>query len=68
LCDSPDPVIFVSETEEILLEWTYRCPTIINAKVTHGVPIVNSDRIFLQIKIDKEWDYVKEHSRRIFKN
>ena len=43
---------------------TYTKPTIINAKIKHGVPIVTRDRIFLQINLVEDWNIVYKRFSR----
>ena len=50
LTDDPAPVVWVDEQDNIIQQHIYRMPTIINAKIRHGVPSVKFDRIFLQMK------------------
>ena len=48
LTDTPSPIVFYEGDKEIF-KHIYIMPTIINAKIKHGVPEVKTDRIFLQI-------------------
>lgn len=50
LTDDPAPVVWVDDQNKIIQKHIYRMPTIINAKIKHGVPRVEFDRIFLQMK------------------
>jgi len=55
LTDEPSPIIFYENGEETF-RYTYTGPTIINAKIKHGVPEVTRDRIFLQINLKEPWN------------
>lgn len=50
LTDDPAPVVWVDDQDNIIQEHIYKMPTIINAKIRHGVPSVSFDRIFLQMR------------------
>lgn len=51
---------------KILCEHVYKGPTVINAKIMHGVPTNNKDRIFLQVSIPCTWNYLINHYKEIF--
>ena len=57
LTDNPSPIIFYKDDREIF-KHVYTVPTIINAKIKHGVPEVKTDRIFLQINFFEPWENV----------
>tara|TARA_Y200000002_G_scaffold378031_1_gene384659 strand:+ start:867 stop:1358 length:492 start_codon:yes stop_codon:yes gene_type:complete len=59
LTDDPSPIVFYDDND-VTLSHTYKCPTMINAKIKHGVPEVEFDRIFLQINYFQPWEEIKE--------
>ena len=59
LTDSPCPIVFYKNGKEVFSH-VYTCPTMINAKIEHGVPEVNNDRIFFQINFLQSWETLKE--------
>jgi hypothetical protein len=50
----------------VLCSHIYRCPTVINAKIMHGVPFNNKTRSFLQINLPCTWEYLIENKDKIF--
>jgi hypothetical protein len=52
---------------QVCCEHEYKYPTVINAKIPHGVPSNNKDRIFLQVTIPCTWKYLNENYKTIFK-
>lgn len=60
LTDNPSPISFVDKEDNLLYTHTYTCPTIINAKVRHGVPSTETDRIFFQVNCYLPWNEVVE--------
>lgn len=60
LTDSPSPIIFYDKDNNEIFSHTYTCPTMINSKIKHGVPKVESDRIFLQINYFQPWNTLKQ--------
>ena len=52
--------------DNILCECTYKGPTVINAKILHGVPTIEKDRIFLQVNVPCSWDYLLKNYKNIF--
>ena len=59
LTDNPSPIVFYENDQEIF-KHVYTGPTIINAKIKHGVPQVTKDRIFLQINFFNPWNEICE--------
>jgi hypothetical protein len=66
LTDYPADIIFIDKNKNEIARHTYRCPTIINAKIRHGVPDVKKDRYFLQLNIPYTWDEVLSNYHDIF--
>jgi hypothetical protein len=63
LTDKPSPIHYYDESMNELFNYTYEGVTIINAKIKHGVPANNSDRIFYQVNCYLPWeDVVSMHS------
>jgi hypothetical protein len=63
LTDKPSPIHYYDESMNELFNYTYEGVTIINAKIKHGVPVNNSDRIFYQVNCYLPWeDVVSMHS------
>lgn len=67
LTDDPAKLEWRDREKNILYEHEYKCPALINAKILHGVPHSLNDRIFLQIKIMGEWEYILDNYKNIFK-
>ena len=63
LTDEPSPIVYY-ENDVKVFEHTYTKPTIINAKIKHGVPTVTRDRIFLQINFYEEWKSIQQQFRQ----
>lgn len=63
LTDEPSPIVYYEDNIEVYRH-TYTKPTIINAKIKHGVPIVTRDRIFLQINLVEDWNIVYKRFSR----
>ncbi|MGY8867761.1 MAG: hypothetical protein ACKVJK_19320, partial [Methylophagaceae bacterium] len=59
LTDNPSPIVFYEDYQEVF-KHVYTGPTIINAKIKHGVPKVARDRIFLQINFFNPWNEICE--------
>jgi hypothetical protein len=59
LTENPSKVVW-KENGVIIKEHIYRCPTVINGKILHGVPEVLEDRIFLQCKITCNWETLQK--------
>ena len=59
LTEEPSPIVFYENNRKIFSH-KYVCPTLINAKIKHGVPEVKKDRIFLQINFVQSWDNLKK--------
>jgi hypothetical protein len=51
---------------KLLQEHVYKYPTVINAKILHGVPLNDKDRIFLQVTIPCSWKHLIENYKTIF--
>ena len=58
LTDKPSPIHYYDEDMNELFNYTYEGVTIINAKIKHGVPVNNSDRIFYQVNCYLPWEEV----------
>jgi hypothetical protein len=59
LTPNPAPVYFLDGKDELVLEHTYACPTIINTHITHGVNNFSDfDRITFQLGITQPWEEV----------
>jgi hypothetical protein len=58
LTDKPSPIHYYDESMNELFNYTYEGVTIINAKIKHGVPVNNSDRIFYQVNCYLPWEEV----------
>ena len=56
ISEYPSKVCWKNTTGEIIFEHTYTCPTIINAKILHGVPYTPTDRVFLQGSVAGSWE------------
>jgi len=59
LTDNPSAIIW-KENDEIIYKHVYKCPTVINGKIMHGVPSTSNDRIFLQVSLDYEWEVLQK--------
>lgn len=66
LTDDPAKIEWRDSKENVLYTHIYKCPTIINAQILHGVPFSHNERIFLQVRIHKEWDFIKENYKTMF--
>jgi len=55
LTDNPSPIIYF-DGQKKLFTHQYKCATIINAKIHHGVPVNTSDRIAFQVNLYLTWD------------
>lgn len=58
LTDNPSPIYYYDESMNELFNYTYQGVTIINAKIKHGVPVNNSDRIFYQVNCYLPWEEI----------
>ena len=58
LTDKPSPIHYYDDDMNELFNYTYEGVTIINAKIKHGVPVNNSDRIFYQVNCYLPWEEV----------
>lgn len=67
LTDDPAKLEWRDAQRNFLYEHEYKCPTLINAQILHGVPHSLNDRIFLQIKIMGEWSHLLDNYKTIFK-
>jgi hypothetical protein len=63
LTDEPSPIVYYENSVEVFRH-TYTKPTIINAKIKHGVPVVTRDRIFLQINLHDPWNEIYKRFSR----
>lgn len=57
LTPDPSPIEYYVGKIKVF-EYTYTGPTIINAKIPHGVPVIDTDRIFYQIDIFEDWESI----------
>jgi hypothetical protein len=67
LTDNNAGLEWIDRTGKVIGSCTYKGPTVINAKIMHGVPFNDKDRIFLQVDIPCTWDYMIENYNSIFK-
>jgi hypothetical protein len=67
LTDDNSGLQWVDSNNNILCEYQYKGPTIINSKIRHGIPTNNKDRIFFQVNIPCTWEYMKDNYKTIFK-
>lgn len=65
ISDYPSKVCWKDKSGQIIFEHTYRCPTIINAKIPHGVPYTPTDRVFLQGSVAGSWESLVANRRQI---
>lgn len=65
ISSNPSKVCWKNKSGEIIFEHTYRCPTIINAKLLHGVPYTPIDRVFLQGSVEGSWESLVANRRQI---
>jgi hypothetical protein len=66
LTDNNAGLQWVDNNKNILCELIYRGPTVINAKILHGVSLNNKDRSFLQINLPCTWKHLIENKDKIF--
>jgi hypothetical protein len=66
LTTDPAKIEWQDTDGNVLYEHTYKCPTIINAQILHGVPFSNNERIFLQVRIHEEWHIIQENYKTMF--
>jgi hypothetical protein len=66
LTDENSGIEWIDDSGRILCSHIYRCPTVINAKIMHGVPFNNKTRSFLQINLPCTWEYLIENKDKIF--
>jgi hypothetical protein len=64
LTKDPSKIVW-RENGVIIKEHIYRCPTVINGKILHGVPETPNDRIFLQCKIDCDWEMLQKSHKSV---
>lgn len=64
ISDYPSKVCWKDKSGQIIFEHTYRCPTIINAKIPHGVPYTPTDRVFLQGSVEGSWESLVANRRQ----
>lgn len=66
LTDNNSGLEWIGENRQPICSVIYRGPTVINAKILHGVPMNRKDRIFLQVNIPCNWSFLLENYRNIF--
>ena len=66
LTDDNADLFWINNKSEVICKCTYKGPTVINAKIMHGVPENKSDRIFLQVNIPCDWKYLINNYKDIF--
>lgn len=66
LTDDPAKIEWRDTLGNVLYEHTYKCPTIINAQILHGVPYSHNERIFLQVRINHEWHVIQSKYQSMF--
>jgi len=66
ITDENSGIEWVDEKNSVLCSHIYKCPTVINAKIMHGVPFTDKTRVFLQINLPCTWEYLIENKDRIF--
>ena len=59
LTDDPSEIAWM-ENDVIIYKHVYKCPTVINGKILHGVPSTSNDRILLQCKINCNWEVLQK--------
>lgn len=57
---------WVDSDKKVICEHEYKYPTIIYTKILHGVPLIEKERIFLQVDIPYKWDFVTERIESLF--
>ena len=67
LTDTPEGLQWINGKREVIADHVYTCPTVINAKIMHGCPIITKDRILLQVDIPCSWETLKQNYKYIFK-
>jgi hypothetical protein len=66
LTEDNSGIKWIDEKGSVLYSHIYRCPTVINAKIMHGVPFNDKTRSFLQINLPCSWEYLIENKDKIF--
>ena len=66
LSDDNSGLQWIDADQNVICECVYKGPTVINAKIRHGVPANTKDRIFLQVTIPCTWDYLLQNYDKIF--
>ena len=66
LSDDNSGLQWIDADWNVICECVYKGPTVINAKIRHGVPTNTKDRIFLQVTIPCTWDYLLQNYDKIF--
>ena len=56
LTDDTSPIVYYDKDKNKLFEYTYTGVTVINAKIEHGVPVNETDRIFFQVNSYLPWE------------
>lgn len=64
LTDDNSGIEWIDANSNVIYKHTYVGPTVINAKIKHGVPYVDKDRYFLQVNLPVGWN---ELSSELFK-
>lgn len=59
---------WIDDEENVVCELIYKGPTVINAKIPHGVPLSERTRSFLQINLPCSWDFLINNVENIFPN
>lgn len=67
ISNDPSSIVWTNKNNNILYTHKYRCPTIINGKILHGVPETKNDRIFLQINLPIFWNQLANDLGTYFK-
>jgi len=66
LTDNNEGLQWVDNSNSVIAQHIYTCPTVINAKIKHGCPKITKDRIFLQVNIPCSWKELKDNCKNIF--
>lgn len=66
LTDNNAGLQWIDQNKNFIAGCVYKGPTVINAKIMHGVPKNDRDRIFLQVTTPCSWDYLLTNYKNIF--
>lgn len=68
LTDDNSGIQWIDQDQNILCDHVYRGPTVINAKILHGVPSNTKTRSFLQVNLPCTWNDLISNKEHIFNN